>query len=121
MFTAASGTFSDGSGILNYANNANCEWMIAPPAASLIYISFTSIDTQLNTDVISVLQCKDILCSQPQQLVQLSGTYSTAQQVTATTGFVRVVFTSDSSINFNGFTASWTTVETFHALVDMIS
>jgi hypothetical protein len=106
----ANGTLSDGSGTSNYGNSISCEWVIAPPGALLITLSFTEVSTQAGKDIIRVFQCTDIPCSKPLQLAELSGWYSTTQSVTSTTGFMKVVFTSDASVNYDGFTASWTSV-----------
>jgi hypothetical protein len=84
--------------------------MIAPPTASLISLSFIEFNTQPGKDTVHVFQCVDVTCSQQQQLAELSGYYATPQTVTATTGFMKVVFTSDGSVNYEGFNASWTMV-----------
>jgi hypothetical protein len=104
------GEISDGSGSSNYQDNANCEWMIAPAAASLITLRLSRISTQPGVDIIRVFQCTDIACSQQQQLAELSGSYFMPQAVTSTTGYMRVTFRSDGSVNADGFTAAWTTV-----------
>ncbi len=110
MLTALSGSFTDGSGLSGYSNNANCEWMIAPVGVLHIMLSFSELSTQPGVDIISVMQCSDIVCSELKQLGELSGSYSTPQVLTATTGYMKVVFTSDQSINYDGFNASWTAV-----------
>jgi hypothetical protein len=111
LLTDASGTFSDGSGSANYTNGANCEWVIAPASgASLITIMFTNFSTQPLNDVVRVFQCSDMQCSQQQQLAELSGTYTDVQSITSTTGYMKVVFTSDNNITQSGFTASWNSV-----------
>ena len=111
LLTSANGTFSDGSGPVNYADSTSCEWMIASlDRKSLITIQFHEFSTEPLRDVVRVLQCTDILCSQQQQLAELSGMYTSSQTLTSTTSYVRVVFTSDSSVNFDGFTASWSMV-----------
>ena len=82
----------------------------------LIFDSFTEFDTQPSNDVVQVLQCLDIACLAPLQLAQLSGTYSTPQAFTSYTGFMKIVFTSDSTVNSNGFSASWRLVRAQPAL-----
>ena len=113
LLTAQIGNLSDGSGPSGYSNNANCKWMIAPAAASIITLSFTELSTQPGVDIIRVFQCTDIACSQPQQLAELSGSYSTPQAVTSTTGYVMLIFMSDESINFDGFNVSWESVSQY--------
>jgi hypothetical protein len=85
--------------------------MIAPPQATLITLSFTMFSIQAEKDIVKVFQCIDVACLQQQQLADLSGWHSSGSQVvTATTGFMKVVFTSDASVNYDGFKASWTSV-----------
>jgi hypothetical protein len=106
LLTSHDGTLSQKSG----SNNSSCTWMIAPLGALAISIRFTELSTQLNKDFVRVFQCSDVACSQQQLLAELSGMYTTPQDVTSSTGYMKVVFTSDSSVNYDGFTASWTTV-----------
>jgi hypothetical protein len=108
--TATSGTLSDGSGPDNYANNANCEWMIAPDGAGQVSISFTVFQTQSLFDYVRIFQCSDTVCTQQLQLSELSGMYSSVKTVNSATGFMKIVFTSDGSISFGGFNASWSSV-----------
>jgi hypothetical protein len=105
--TAANGTLTDGSGTATYQNDAKCEWVIASTLGQLITISFTEFQTQAGYDFVKLYQCTDIGCQTSQPLAELSGTYSTTQAVTSYTGFMKVVFTSDRSINYGGFTARW--------------
>jgi hypothetical protein len=107
---AANGNLSDGSGTANYENNAICEWLIAPPNAAQITLTFTQFVTQSILDVLTVYQCTDIGCQTPQQLAELSGTYPTSQKLTSNTGFLKIVFISDGSITYDGFGASWSSV-----------
>ena len=100
---------TDGSGTSNYPNNANCEWVIAA-TYNLVTLRFTQLSTQAGVDIIRVFQCTDIACSQQQQLAELSGLYSTPQAVTSTTGYVKVTFTSDGRISYDGLSASWSSV-----------
>jgi hypothetical protein len=113
LFTSQNGTFKDGSGLSNYKDNFNCTWMIAASGSFFISISFTELSTQLNKDFVRVFQCSDVACSQQQLLAELSGVYTTPQDVTSSTGYMKVVFTSDSSVNYDGFTASWAMVKSF--------
>jgi hypothetical protein len=106
-FTSASGTFSDGSGSDSYRSNANCEWVIAPPGASQITITFTEFSTEDKYDFVKVYQCTSPVCASRELLESLSGTYLNTQVATSTTGYMLVAFTSDGGSNSAGFTASW--------------
>jgi hypothetical protein len=99
---------------MNYSSNANCEWMIVSGSQSLINLQFSSFSTQPLNDVVRVFHCTDIACPQPQQLAELSGTYLSTQEVVSPTGFMKVVFTSDSSVNYGGFSAKWSLVSHVH-------
>ena len=107
----ATGTLSDGSGSANYSSNANCVWMIVSSnASSLVTLRFNNFSTQPLKDVVRVFQCSNTYCSQQQLLAELSGTYADVQSITSTTGYMRVTFTTDGSVNLGGFNASWTMV-----------
>jgi hypothetical protein len=98
--------------------------MIAPLEGLVIILTITELSTQPGKDFVRVWQCADIACSQPLQLAELSGLYSSPQVVTSTTGFMKVVFTSDASLNYDGFTASWTSVCSYlacheHCILDL--
>jgi ABC-type phosphate/phosphonate transport system ATPase subunit len=76
----------------------------------LLTMQFTNFSTQPQNDVLRVLECVDIYCSQYQQLAELSGTYLTTKVMASATGYMKVIFTSDGSITSDGFTASWNSV-----------
>jgi hypothetical protein len=88
--------------------------MIASRDKSLVKLQFSEFSTQPHNDVVRVFQCEDASCSQPQQLAELSGTYLSAQDVVSITGYMKVVFTSDNTISYSGFTAIWNLVIFVH-------
>jgi hypothetical protein len=81
-----------------------------PSGVPTVTLRFTEFKTQQHNDVVRVFECVDVYCSRQQQIAILAGTYSTTKVVTSSTGFVKVVFTSDGSVNYDGFTATWSTV-----------
>ncbi len=112
---APAGSLADGSGpSADYANNAECEWLIAPPGATQITISFNEFSTQTDSDSVRVVLCSSIDCEIETELAVLSGTYTAPQVITANGGLMRVTFISDMSISATGFSASWTSVCTWH-------
>jgi hypothetical protein len=113
LLTASSGRLSDGSGSSNYAKDARCEWMIASINHSVITLQFDKFSTQPFSDVVQVFQCSDLSCSQQQLLAELSGMYPSIQSMTSTTGYMKVVFTTDDASEYDGFTASWNMVCNF--------
>ena len=121
LFSQDSGTFSDGSGLSGYSNNAVCEWMIVARNHLVITATFTELSTQPGKDFVRVFQCTDVSCLQQQQLAELSGLYAMQQAVTSTTGYMKVVFTADGSVNYDGFNATWKSVCLFaHLLFDSL-
>ncbi len=112
IYTAASGTLSDGSGSGYYPNQAVCKWIIAPVGASTITITLTELSTESCCDFVTVSACFDVNCQSRQQLTRQSGSLSTQQSFTTTSGFAMVEFTTDGSVVGGGFAASWTSLST---------
>jgi hypothetical protein len=84
--------------------------MIVHSSTSPVMLSFSEFSTQKDADIVQVFECYSIICSDARQLARLSGTYSTIQNIVASTGIVKVVFTSDESIVGTGFSANWNVV-----------
>jgi hypothetical protein len=110
LLTDPNGTITDGSGSAYYANNANCKWIIAPTGAIQITLTFTWLFTDQGHDIVRVYQCGQVECQTTLLLAELSGYLAKAYTVTATTGYMLVLFTSDSFLASDGWTASWTSV-----------
>ncbi|MFT4849814.1 MAG: Zn-dependent metalloprotease [Sediminicola sp.] len=97
-----SGTFSDGSGSSNYGNNQLCYWFISPPCANSLTLSFSQFDTEQGYDGLIIYDD----WNGTNQLAVLSGT-SIPSSVTSNTGKMLVIFTSDYSFNYQGFSANY--------------
>jgi Zn-dependent metalloprotease len=106
--TAPSGTFNDGSGVNNYANNTYCSWLIQPTNASSITLSFSAFNTELNYDGVIVY---DGANNTAPVLGQFSGT-SIPNPVTSTGGSMYVEFLSDPTVRAQGWTANYTSTIT---------
>ncbi|MBK7958710.1 MAG: M4 family metallopeptidase [Bacteroidetes bacterium] len=104
LLTTASGSFSDGSGANNYGNNSLCYWLIAPPCANSVTLSFSSFNTELNYDGILVYNGNN---TNAPLILNTSGS-SIPSNVTATSGEMLVVFVSDYIIKLPGFSANYT-------------
>lgn len=104
--TTTSGTFSDGSGANNYADDSDCKWLIQPSGASSITLNFTSFDTESGYDFVKVYDGSTTSAS---LLGSFSGG-SIPSSVTSTGGTMLVHFTSDYSNNAGGWVASFTSV-----------
>jgi len=105
--TGRSGSFEDGSGMA-YANDMTCEWIIAPPDALSIELTFSEFATEEGFDFVTVFECTDgEECLAPTFLSNFSGVLGPTT-VRASTRAIRVVFASDLTITSGGFSASWT-------------
>jgi Zn-dependent metalloprotease len=104
ILTAPSGTFTDGSGVEEYANNSECSWLIQPPNTNTVTLSFSSFDTELNYDGVIIF---DGINTNAPILGQFTGS-SIPQSVSSTGGSMLVLFLSDETIRGNGWVASYT-------------
>ncbi len=101
--TATSGTFSDGSGNNNYQSNSDCRWLIQPPNATSITLTFQSFNL-LSGDSVFVYNGSTITSP---RIGAFSGN-SIPSPVTSTGGVMLVRFVSNASGTADGFTASYT-------------
>ena len=115
--TASSGTLTDGSGLANYNDNANCIWVIKPAGATQISLNFTAFNTELSYDFVRIYDG-------PDDTYPLLGTYSgntlpLTISTTAGIGAMCVKFTSDTSNTSSGWSASYTSLVTTPACSDL--
>ena len=101
-YTAASGTITEG-----YSWGSGCQWKIAPPGATQIVLTFTSLNVDSCCDFVRVYQCVSTSCQNAQAIAELSGVYSSAQTIISTTGYMLVQYTSDFLGNSWGFSVTW--------------
>jgi len=106
--TTQNGTFNDGSGGNQYANNSDCSWLIQPPSATSITLSFSAFNTEQNNDGVIVYDGANNTAS---VLGQFSGT-SIPSSVTSTGGSMYVEFLSDPALRANGWVANYTSTLT---------
>ncbi|MBL7733298.1 MAG: hypothetical protein JNM88_19175 [Chitinophagaceae bacterium] len=102
--TAPTGSFSDGSGVTNYGNNSYCSWLINPPGAFSVTLSFTGFVTEPVYDLVNVYDGND-------NNALLLGSYSgnsLPPVLTSTGGQLFVEFLSNDSITASGWNASYT-------------
>jgi len=113
--TNDAGTFSDGSGANNYCNNQNCAWLIQPPQATSITLSFSAFDVEpMSTDGFSIYDAVEVYdgtnASAP-LLGRFTGN-NLPPTVTSTGGSMYVKFYSDISVTRAGWTANYTSTTT---------
>jgi hypothetical protein len=102
--SGASGTITDGSGNSDYTNRANCRWLIQPPNATRIELTFSSFNTESNYDFVKVY---DGATTSAPLLGSYSGT-TLPPVLRSSGGSLLIVFTSDNSITRAGWSASYT-------------
>lgn len=101
--TSSSGSFSDGSGGDDYANNSSCSWLIQPPNATTITLNFSSFDTEANNDGVVIYDGPNN--SYP-VLAQYSGS-SIPASVTSSCGSIYVEFLSNDALRKSGWDANY--------------
>ena len=103
-----SGAISDGTS--NYADHANCNWLIA--SSGLISLSFSSFNTEACCDFVTINRCTSSSSCEEQvsRLSDSSGSLGTIY--TSSTGYMQVVFTSDYLVGCSGFVGSWSSGST---------
>ncbi|HCN84785.1 MAG TPA: hypothetical protein DIT07_14380 [Sphingobacteriaceae bacterium] len=102
--TATSGTFTDGSGIANYNNNANCKWVIAPPGANQITLNFPTFDTEANYDTVFVYDGPDTTGT----LLMTWFGNTLPSTINSSGGALCVKFKTDATTTAAGWSASYT-------------
>jgi len=101
--TAPSGTIQDGSGTEEYSNFLTCTWIIEPPGATSITLTFTEFETQPVVDRIRIFD--DMTSATP--VAQLHGA-TLPSPVTVNSGVMRIIFSTNSSITASGWKANYT-------------
>lgn len=103
--TQTIGNLSDSGGTTgNYSFNQNCEFLIQPPCADNITLSFSSLYTQVYFDYVRIYDGIDATAP-------LLGSFSgnnIPNPLTAGSGSMFVRFVSNNATNYSGFNASWT-------------
>ncbi|MEI6729282.1 MAG: CUB domain-containing protein, partial [bacterium] len=93
------------SGSLDYLANSSCSWVIAPINADSVTLDFNTFDTESGNDIVKVY---DGLTTDSPLLGEFSGG-NLPGSLTANSGVMTVIFTSNATIQATGFNASWTT------------
>ena len=99
-------TFDDGSGSSNYSDNLNCVYLIQPAGATSITLTWTSFNIENTYDYVYVHDG-------PSSAAPLIGTYSGTSippTITSSGGSLWILFTSDVSYNYSGWSASYTCI-----------
>jgi hypothetical protein len=102
--TSASDCFSDGSDTADYLENSDCNWLIQPPGATSITLSFSSFETENGWDSVYVYDGASV--SDP-VLGSFTGN-SLPADLTSSGGSMLVHFVSDYLYNEAGWVACYT-------------
>jgi M6 family metalloprotease-like protein len=107
-FTAATGSFDDGSGFLaNYDDNQDCSWLIQPTGATSITLSFLPgfFATQSPGDSVTIY---DGASAAAPRIASYSGNMN-PPAFTSTGGSLFITFKTDGATNAAGWHANYTT------------
>ena len=103
--TSSSGTIHDSGGASgNYGDDERVYWLIEPPGATSVTISFTSFDLELNWDYMYLYDGNSV----HDDLIGVYTGTSTPGTITAESGSVLIEFRSDCATTNPGWTASYT-------------
>lgn len=108
------GTITDGSNSSNYCNNMDCSWLIQPPQATSVTLTFNSFDLeQPSTDGKSVYDAVEVYNGATTS-APLIGRFSGSNippSVSSTSGSMLVRFYSDLEENKSGWSATYTSTQ----------
>ena len=104
ILTADSGSFEDGSGNQNYANNRNCTWLIKPANGGTVTLNFDTYNTESGYDFVTIYDGENANAT---QLGRFSGA-SLPNQLVSTGNAMFVRFTTDGSVTASGWSARYT-------------
>ncbi|XP_041364084.1 cubilin-like [Gigantopelta aegis] len=99
--TGASGTITQGS----YKPNADCFWTVEGPVGTQLKLTFTTVRTEKDRDIIEVWGGSKSLKTST-KLTTLSGD-SDNRDVYSFNNFLIVRFRSDATVESSGFVATW--------------
>lgn len=114
--TAASESFDDGSGTDNYANGLDIEWLIEPPNAKRVVLSFSSFETVSGSDYVTLY---DGTTTNAPILAQLSGD-TIPNPISSSGGSMLVRFTTGYYGTDPGWTANYYSVNRTDAITGKV-
>ena len=102
-WTIAAGTVER----LNYGNYEIMSGIIAPSGATSVTLQFTSFVTEFTFDFVYLSSCTAVDCTQKSLINQYSGS-TIPSPVTSNTGIMLIEWTSDGTVAYSGWSATWT-------------
>jgi len=110
--TTPSGYLEDGSSTKKYNNNSMCRWKITPAGGMPVTFVFTSFETHDSSDIVKVIDL------QTQEILGTFSGNSLPPSVTAGSGKMMILFTSNSVGNDQGWTGEYFTSGVGTQLID---
>ena len=101
--TLCTANLDDGSLNNNYSNNLNCSYLIQPPGATSILMNFTAFDIESGYDFLEIHDGS----SAAAPLIGIYTGTSLPPNVVTTGGSLFMLFTSDNSYNYAGWSSSY--------------
>lgn len=102
VINATAGSLEDGSGHLDYQNNTNCTYIIAPTNGKSVTLSVADLNTEENADFLRIYN------GDPNNggtlLRELSGnTFNPSSSIFSSTGVAYITFQTNDSVTGNGW------------------
>ncbi len=94
---------------LCFGGNVRCHTLFWIWLITYIW-TYKQLQTERGFDMVRVYQCMNSTCASTSELGSLSGTISSAQSFTSSTGYLMLKFTSDGSVQKAGWVASWASI-----------
>ncbi len=104
-FTSSNDTLSDGSGLGQYGNNSDCQFLIQPPSADSIILNFIDFSTEKNYDGVIIYDGSDTTGI---KLATLTGD-TIPNPIVAQSGSMFLWFLSDETVRGDGWKATYNT------------
>lgn len=103
--TDSTGTFGDGSGAASYSNHTDAYWLISPPGATSVMVSFTAFNTEFSCDYLWIYDGDN---TAPENLIgKFSGT-NLPPDIIAYSGSMLLHFNTDFSTVRPGWELQYT-------------
>jgi hypothetical protein len=98
-----SGSIEDGSSNKNYNSNSMCRWKITPSGGMPLSFQFTSFDTNDSSDIVKIIDL------QSQEILGVFSGNQLPPAVTAQSGKMLILFTTNGEGNAQGWTGNYVT------------
>ena len=108
ILTDGSGSFSDGSGILNYENNLDCSWLIEVDPDSLIVLTVSELDIEAGADYLKIYNMED---GNPVFYRSVTVNTTLPLEIISKSNALYITFTTNESGQNEGWTIDYHSIE----------